>query len=201
MRGQPACQSVARQSRRCTQWCVYTRRPAGRASMSTLVGAPSLAHPSSSSPTLLISASLILREGAGFTRYIVGVPKAESDAILGFLFAQINQNHQFQVRFKWEPNDVAIWDNRVRITSRIYIPLQKHMKYPRTDRDALRHVRLLARDASCSARHAARRASNLRRRLRAHDREASKRSSAGAVGATGDCTSRAEGVASSAWIQ
>ena len=33
---------------------------------------------------------------------------------MGFLFAQINQNHQFQVRFKWEPNDIAIWDNRVR---------------------------------------------------------------------------------------
>ena len=114
VRAQLACQFVARQSRRCTQWCVYTLRPAGRASMSTLVGAPSLAHPPSSSPTLLISVSLILREGAGFTRYIVGVPKTESDAILGFLFAQINQNHQFQVRFKWGPNDVAIWDNRVR---------------------------------------------------------------------------------------
>lgn len=51
--------------------------------------------------------------GIGFTRRIVGVPKAESDAILAFLFAQICQNHDFQVRFKWEPNDVAIWDNRV----------------------------------------------------------------------------------------
>lgn len=49
----------------------------------------------------------------GFTRRIVGVPKAESDAILAFLFAQISQNHGFQVRFKWEPNDIAIWDNRV----------------------------------------------------------------------------------------
>ncbi|KAH9998848.1 alpha-ketoglutarate-dependent sulfonate dioxygenase [Russula compacta] len=49
----------------------------------------------------------------GFTRRIVGVPKAESDAILAFLFAQISQNYDFQVRFKWEPNDVAIWDNRV----------------------------------------------------------------------------------------
>jgi len=49
----------------------------------------------------------------GFTRQIVGVPKAESDAILAFLFAQIAQNHTFHVRYKWEPNDVAIWDNRV----------------------------------------------------------------------------------------
>lgn len=49
----------------------------------------------------------------GFTRRIAGVPKAESDAILAFLFAQIADNHDFHVRYKWEPNDVAIWDNRV----------------------------------------------------------------------------------------
>ncbi|KAA1477176.1 alpha-ketoglutarate-dependent sulfonate dioxygenase [Dentipellis sp. KUC8613] len=49
----------------------------------------------------------------GFTRRIVGVPKAESDAILAFLFHQISENHDFHVRFKWEPNSIAIWDNRV----------------------------------------------------------------------------------------
>ena len=50
----------------------------------------------------------------GFTRRILDVPKAESDAILAFLFSQISENHDFHVRFKWQPNDVAIWDNRVR---------------------------------------------------------------------------------------
>ncbi|KAJ2921624.1 hypothetical protein H1R20_g15471, partial [Candolleomyces eurysporus] len=49
----------------------------------------------------------------GFTRRIVGVPKAESDAILTFLFRQISDNPDFQVRFKWQTNSVAIWDNRV----------------------------------------------------------------------------------------
>ncbi|KDQ53178.1 hypothetical protein JAAARDRAFT_39545 [Jaapia argillacea MUCL 33604] len=49
----------------------------------------------------------------GFTRRIVGVPKAESDTILNFLFHQIGENPDFQVRFKWEPNSIAIWDNRV----------------------------------------------------------------------------------------
>ncbi|KAG5337110.1 hypothetical protein C0989_010751, partial [Termitomyces sp. Mn162] len=48
-----------------------------------------------------------------FTRRIIGVPKAESDAILSFLFHQISDNTDFHVRFKWEPNSVAIWDNRV----------------------------------------------------------------------------------------
>lgn len=49
----------------------------------------------------------------GFTRRIVGVPKAESDAILQFLFHQISENHDSQARFHWEPNSVAIWDNRI----------------------------------------------------------------------------------------
>jgi len=49
----------------------------------------------------------------GFTRRILGVPKAESDAILSFLFHQISENPDHQVRFKWETNSIAIWDNRV----------------------------------------------------------------------------------------
>ncbi|KAK7682626.1 hypothetical protein QCA50_014426 [Cerrena zonata] len=49
----------------------------------------------------------------GFTRRIVGVPKAESDAILQLLFRQISDNPDFQVRFRWARNSIAIWDNRV----------------------------------------------------------------------------------------
>ncbi|KAF5391557.1 hypothetical protein D9757_002512 [Collybiopsis confluens] len=53
----------------------------------------------------------------GFTRRIVGVPKAESDAILDFLFHQIAENVDNQVRFQWEPNSIAFWDNRVVVHS------------------------------------------------------------------------------------
>ncbi|KAG2109089.1 hypothetical protein BD769DRAFT_1630488 [Suillus cothurnatus] len=49
----------------------------------------------------------------GFTRRILGVPKPESDTILNFLFHQIAENVDFQVRFHWEPNSIAFWDNRV----------------------------------------------------------------------------------------
>lgn len=49
----------------------------------------------------------------GFTRRIVGVPKIESDLVLNFLFDQIAGNTDIQVRFKWEPNSIALWDNRV----------------------------------------------------------------------------------------
>ncbi|KAF8896076.1 alpha-ketoglutarate-dependent sulfonate dioxygenase [Infundibulicybe gibba] len=53
----------------------------------------------------------------GFTRRIVGIPKAESDTILTFLYNQISNNPDHQVRFKWEPNSVAFWDNRIVIHS------------------------------------------------------------------------------------
>ncbi|EGN99509.1 hypothetical protein SERLA73DRAFT_168911 [Serpula lacrymans var. lacrymans S7.3] len=49
----------------------------------------------------------------GFTRRIIGVPKVESDTILNFLFRQISENPDFQVRFQWEPNSIAFWDNRI----------------------------------------------------------------------------------------
>ncbi|KAL4244296.1 Alpha-ketoglutarate-dependent dioxygenase [Abortiporus biennis] len=49
----------------------------------------------------------------GFTRRIIGLPKAESDAILNLLFHQLSDNPDFQVRFHWEKNSIAIWDNRV----------------------------------------------------------------------------------------
>ena len=46
-----------------------------------------------------------------FTQSIVGLPRAESDAILGFLFSHV-QDPAFQCRFKWEENSIAFWDNR-----------------------------------------------------------------------------------------
>ncbi|KZP00334.1 alpha-ketoglutarate-dependent sulfonate dioxygenase [Calocera viscosa TUFC12733] len=49
----------------------------------------------------------------GFTRRLLNVPKAESDAVLRFLFHQIAENPDFQVRINWESNDIVYWDNRV----------------------------------------------------------------------------------------
>lgn len=46
-----------------------------------------------------------------FTTHIVGVPRDESDAILGYIYDHI-EHPNFQVRFRWEPNSLAMWDNR-----------------------------------------------------------------------------------------
>jgi taurine dioxygenase len=46
-----------------------------------------------------------------FTLRIRGLAAAESDALLGFLFAHCAKP-DWSCRFRWTPGAVAIWDNR-----------------------------------------------------------------------------------------
>lgn len=48
----------------------------------------------------------------GFTSRIKGLRRNESDALLAMLFAHV-QKPEFQVRWRWRPNAIAFWDNRV----------------------------------------------------------------------------------------
>ena len=48
---------------------------------------------------------------AAFTQYIVGMDRAESDAVLKHLYAQASIP-EYQCRFHWEKNSLAFWDNR-----------------------------------------------------------------------------------------
>lgn len=50
-----------------------------------------------------------------FTTRIVGLDKAESDLILGYLFDVYEKNIDIQVRFRWSPRTSALWDNRISI--------------------------------------------------------------------------------------
>ena len=47
----------------------------------------------------------------GFTTCIDGIPRDESDGILSYLFAHM-ENPIFQCRFRWRENSIAFWDNR-----------------------------------------------------------------------------------------
>ncbi|WBW72449.1 sulfonate/alpha-ketoglutarate dioxygenase [Schizosaccharomyces osmophilus] len=49
----------------------------------------------------------------GFTRYIVGIPRAESDAVLGYLFQLLSTLSASTLRVRWSPYGVAAWDNRI----------------------------------------------------------------------------------------
>ena len=60
-------------------------------------------HPESGRQSLYVN--------SGFTTRIVGLEKDESDALLSFLFAH-NAKPQFQCRFRWANNSIAMWDNR-----------------------------------------------------------------------------------------
>jgi taurine dioxygenase len=48
----------------------------------------------------------------GFTTRILGLTARESDALLRFLFEHIARP-EFTCRWRWKPNSVAFWDNRV----------------------------------------------------------------------------------------
>ncbi|KAJ5811313.1 hypothetical protein N7474_007614 [Penicillium riverlandense] len=49
------------------------------------------------------------------TDRIVGLDKAESDVILGYLCDVYEKNPDIQVRLKWRPRTSALWDNRITI--------------------------------------------------------------------------------------
>ncbi|WOO85349.1 Alpha-ketoglutarate-dependent sulfonate dioxygenase [Vanrija pseudolonga] len=47
-----------------------------------------------------------------FSRSIVGLKQEESDAILNLLYDHIENGIDFQVRARWKPRTVVLWDNR-----------------------------------------------------------------------------------------
>ena len=62
-----------------------------------------------------------------YTSHIVQLSKAESDALLAFLY-QHQESAMFQCRFKWRPNSVAFWDNRCTLHQAIwdYFPQRRY---------------------------------------------------------------------------
>jgi len=59
-----------------------------------------------------VSGRKALYVNSGFTRRFKGLKREESTALLRLLFDHIAYGVMFQVRFRWEPNSVALWDNR-----------------------------------------------------------------------------------------
>ena len=75
-----------------------------------------------------ISGLKYLNVNQSFTRNIVNESQGSSDQILQFLFKHMAKP-EFQVRFSWENNSVAIWDNRITQHYAIcdYLPNLRHM--------------------------------------------------------------------------
>ena len=64
----------------------------------------------------------------GFTNHIVGLNSTDSNNLLNYLFTFMNKP-EFQVRFKWSENTIAIWDNRCTMHYAIgdYLPYNRKM--------------------------------------------------------------------------
>ena len=75
-----------------------------------------------------ISGLKYLNVNQSFTRNIVNESQGASDQILQFLFKHMAKP-EFQVRFRWQNNSVAIWDNRITQHYAIcdYLPNLRHM--------------------------------------------------------------------------
>ena len=76
-----------------------------------------------------ISGKKYLNVNQAFTRNIVNISQGASDHILQFLF-QLLAKPEFQVRFHWQKNSVAIWDNLITQHYAVndYLPSVRHMQ-------------------------------------------------------------------------
>ncbi len=48
---------------------------------------------------------------AAFTSHIVQLTRAESEALLQFLYRHVEKHLAFQTRVRWTPNTLIFWDN------------------------------------------------------------------------------------------
>lgn len=71
---------------------------------------PPLLHPVVRTHPVSGRRALFVNEG--FTTRIVDLPVRESEALLNFLFAHIARP-EFTLRWRWQLDDLAFWDNRV----------------------------------------------------------------------------------------
>ena len=88
---------------------VYTGRYADRGVADEDASFPSAEHPLVRSHPE--TGRLSLYVNPSFTSHIVDYERDESEALLQRLFTHI-ERPEFQIRFRWNQNDVAIWDNR-----------------------------------------------------------------------------------------
>lgn len=89
----------------------------------------------------------------GFVTKIVGVPKTESDHIIGLLNEIVATSPEVQVRFQWNEGDVAFWDNRVCVSALPlnYFDLEPVLMMYRTTLQVTALLRIGDMQSACAA--------------------------------------------------
>jgi len=82
---------------------------AGRKRLQELQRLPPAMHPVVRTHPVTGHKALFINEG--YTTRLIGVERAESDAVLGYLFHHL-RTPEFQCRWRWRRGDLAVWDNR-----------------------------------------------------------------------------------------
>ncbi len=82
---------------------------AGRKRFEELQRLPPAEHPVVRTHPVTGRKALFVNEG--YTTRLLGVDRAESDAVLGYLFHHL-RTPEFQCRWRWRSGDLAVWDNR-----------------------------------------------------------------------------------------
>jgi taurine dioxygenase len=83
---------------------------AGRKRWAQLQALPFVEHPVVRTHPVTGRKALYINEG--YTYRLLGVDRKESDAVLAYLFQHL-VTPEFQVRFRWRRQSVAVWDNQV----------------------------------------------------------------------------------------
>ena len=75
-----------------------------------------------------ITKKKIIYINPGFTNHIVGLNSTDSNNLLNYLFTFMNKP-EFQIRFKWSEQTIAMWDNRCTMHYAIgdYMPFHRKM--------------------------------------------------------------------------
>ncbi len=101
-------------------------------------------YPNPSHPVVRIhpvTGRRVLNVNAQFTTHIKGLPPAESQMILQYLYGRA-QIPEFQLRVKWQPHTVVMWDNRSvhHYAPHDYFPQRRSMSRVTVAGDAVRGV-------------------------------------------------------------
>jgi taurine dioxygenase len=104
---------------------IYTSRYGATAEDSRDGAFPSAVHPVIRTHPVTGRKSLYVNRT--FTTGILGLHRDESDALLRLLFGH-QEDPRFQCRVRWEPDTVAVWDNRVTLHQAVwdYYPAVRH---------------------------------------------------------------------------